>query len=282
MDDPSKKRRTIGDRIFIAFMAVILIGTPIMLFVLPDWITVQAGTKSWRLEWCGMIEHGERELFAVHLITVGGGRSPTYNWLAVLDPGSGKILGEYTSSDALGIQGFDQGRMWVREFGLGRLSDDRDFALALPNLKELKDSSRPPASKKRLSLGDCNHPKAPRKLGKKLVLDGTIVCDRRTGRAVDMGGGDRLLAHQTLQGKIGKLILTRLTKKREAVWNLAERVWAPPPEREFDQPGFRVEWATRQGRCIVLVMPLEHNEGTLVLACLDPELGLLAWRREPP
>lgn len=280
MDDPSKKRRTIGDRIFFAFMAVILIGTPIMLWVLPDWITVKAGTKSWRLEWCGMIEHGEQELFAVHLNTVGGGRSPTYNWLAVLDPASGKILGEYTSSDALRIQGFDRGRMWVREYGLGRLFDDRDFALALPGLKELKDATGPPASLKRLSLGDCNFPKAPRKLGKKLVLDGKIVCDQRTGRAIDLGGGDRLLAHQTLQGKIGKLILTRLTKKRKAVWNLPEGPWAG--ERGFDQPGFRVEWATRQGRCIVLVMPLEHSEGRLALACLDPELGQLVWRREPP
>jgi hypothetical protein len=163
---------------------------------------------------------------------------------------------------------------------MGSLMDGRVFALSVPGLEEDAARAAPPERLKRPVLGGCARPAAPRKLGSKRVLDGKIVCDRRTGRPLDLGGGDRLLAHQSLQGRMGKLILTRVSGRRKVVWSLAEEEWAG--RRAPEEPGYRVAWASRMGGCVVLVLPVASGDGPLDLACVKPEAGRLLWTRSPP
>lgn len=272
-----KPRRRFGDSFMIVFLILGLFVIPGLLIFMPDDCSVKTARKDWQLEWCGILQRDGREFALAHLSALTPVRAPGYDWLVALDTAGGRLLGEYLDSERLRLLGRRGGRLWLRELHPGALFEDRDFALSLPGLDAIDDPGPAPAGLAPLRFGSVYTPPAPRRLDGEPVLAGRIAGDRRSGRPLDLGGGDRLLVHQSLEGRDGKLILSRLHRGRE-LWRLTEAAWAG--RRGGERPGYRLQWAGRSGAVIVLL--LMADEAPAVLAGLDPEQGRLAWRRRSP
>lgn len=122
----------------------------------------------------------------------------------------------------------------------------------------------------------CEDPaRPPRAVGNELLLDGVFVCDNITGRLLDLGGGDRLVACQDLLRETGKLILGRLAGGSRWAWRFHER------ERFGDRPreahGYRVAFAAGLEGSLLLVLEQDDGDGDVWLVSLDPGDGRQQW-----
>ncbi len=120
-------------------------------------------------------------------------------------------------------------------------------------------------------------PGPPRAIDGELLLDGAVLCDNATGRPLDLGGGDRLVAFQDLRRETGKLILGRLAGGVAWVWRFHERERFG--QRPAEAHGYRVAFASVQGPGLALVLEQEDGEGDLWVVGLDPADGRQRWAR---
>jgi len=285
----SNSPKTLQGEKWIGWKIILLILAPFaicaLLLNIPDDTRLKATHTRWELKKCALLGQDGEEYLLVHAESFGRIKSPTFTWIATLNIQDGKVLGEYVISSSLQNLGLEGERIWLREQDPGSFINPRDFALVLPKLQVAPEVDLPHISA-RSQLGFVNYdpPAPPRMLKGELVLDGCFVCDQRTGRPIDLENRNRLLAHQTLQDSQGKLILTlvltRLNQKTEPLWRLAEKQIVG--KRDFNQPGFRVAWATKTKAGILLVLHEAENEGALYIVCLDPLTGQLTWKHSAP
>ena len=274
-------RESLFDRIkpWLLPLAPFVLSPIIML--MPDAVCERVTAGRWELEGARILPDEGQGILVAHLFSRPRGRGGSFTKLVTVDLGTGAELGRYVTSDWVEPLELEDEQLWVRQ---GGIRSKRWTAYALPGLTEVQERQDPPGDDPQarrsgsLQPARCERlPEVPRAIDGELLLDGACLCDNATGRLLDPGGGDRLVAFQDLQREKGKLILGRLATGDRWVWRFHERERFGQRPREAH--GYRVAFASLLNDALVLVLEQDDGEGDVWVVAVAAADGRQRWAR---
>jgi hypothetical protein len=241
------------------------------------WVAVS--DTCWECTQARILQPHNPKLIYLHMTSDSRARGRAFTRLVVINASTGEITSEYLRDYKLYKYGHTDHVVWLKRSALGKIRDATIIGLTLPGLQDSKD--KPPGylskSHPYASLKSSPEPTLypPRMVGGQLLLDGYFLFDDQSDHLINFAGDDLLVAFQNLTGETGKLILGRLTANDTFIWQKTETQLFG--ERNRDDPGRRVAWATFEQDKIIMIVVEGKGDNELYVIALDSLSGKILW-----
>lgn len=263
---------------------VVFAGLVVIIFIdpFPDSLWVIISDTRWEFIEARFLQHHNPKLIYLHMLSDARYRGRAFSRLAVINSSNGEVISEYLQNDKLYVFRHTDQAVWLKRAALGMIRDEKIIGLTLPALQDCKDNppeyffKRDPFT----SYKSPNKPtlNPPRMVGDQLLLEGYFLFDDQSDHLINLAGDDLLVAFQNLTGETGKLILGRLTPDSTFVWQKTETQLFG--ERNRDDPGRRVAWATVKQDKIIMIVVEGKGDNELYISALDSPSGKTLWLKK--